>query len=368
MRSPLSRGSDRHVQPVPSDAPTSAPRSRAAERSQVRAASRRRVLRGAAHGALLVALVAGTAAYAGAGPSGGATSSDVASPSPAALALLPDALPDDAVLPEAASRSEARSPLARTVFITVDGVTQALTTREETVEDVLDEAGVEIATEDAVSHPLTSFVPAGTTVVVGRVTFVDGAERTEIPFETTETQDATRPRGEREVQTAGVVGVQTVVYRARLVDGVEVSREEVMRTVVEPVAEVVQVGTKAPTPTTTPRTVTSGSGTWVPGPVYAGDPRSIGRSMVAARGWGEDQWVCLDRLFTRESNWNPYAENRSSGAYGIPQALPGSKMGTVASDWRTNPATQITWGLNYIAGRYGTPCGAWAHSQSVGWY
>ena len=80
------------------------------------------------------------------------------------------------------------------------------------------------------------------------------------------------------------------------------------------------------------------------------------------------QCSALDWLWQRESGWNHRAANRSSGAYGIPQALPGSKMGTVASDWRTNPATQIAWGLNYIKGRYGNPGNAWAHSQSVGWY
>ena len=102
---------------------------------------------------------------------------------------------------------------------------------------------------------------------------------------------------------------------------------------------------------------------------YSGtDPRSIARAMVAARGWSSGQFDCLNALWTKESNWDPYAQNPSSGAYGIPQALPGSKMGTVAGDWRTNPETQITWGLNYIAGRYGTPCAAWSHSQAVNWY
>jgi hypothetical protein len=73
-------------------------------------------------------------------------------------------------------------------------------------------------------------------------------------------------------------------------------------------------------------------------------------------------------LWNRESGWNVYASNAGSGAYGIPQALPGSKMGSVGADWATNPATQITWGLNYVQGRYGTPCGAWASFQSKGWY
>ncbi len=105
-----------------------------------------------------------------------------------------------------------------------------------------------------------------------------------------------------------------------------------------------------------------------PAPVYSGDPRSIARSMLGSYGWSSDQFGCLDSLWMRESGWNPNAENPSSGAYGIPQSLPGSKMATAGSDWRTNPATQIRWGLGYISGRYGTPCGAWAHSESHGWY
>lgn len=98
-----------------------------------------------------------------------------------------------------------------------------------------------------------------------------------------------------------------------------------------------------------------------------GSAQAIGHDMVLARGWGEDEFACLVALFNRESGWNVYAAN-PSGAYGIPQALPGSKMATAGADWATNPVTQISWGLGYIAARYGTPCGAWGHSQSAGWY
>lgn len=98
------------------------------------------------------------------------------------------------------------------------------------------------------------------------------------------------------------------------------------------------------------------------------DPRGLGQSMAAERGWSDGQWSCLDSLWQRESNWDPTARNPSSGAFGIPQSLPGSKMATAGSDWETNPATQIAWGLGYIADRYGIPCAAWGHSQSVGWY
>jgi hypothetical protein len=99
---------------------------------------------------------------------------------------------------------------------------------------------------------------------------------------------------------------------------------------------------------------------------YTGN-RAIGCSILLQKGFGLDQMPCLDKLFTRESNWRVNASN-PSGAFGIPQALPGSKMATAGADWQTNPATQITWGLGYIQGRYSTPCGAWAHSEATGWY
>lgn len=102
--------------------------------------------------------------------------------------------------------------------------------------------------------------------------------------------------------------------------------------------------------------------------VSDGDPRAIARSLLPQFGFSADQFGCLDSLWTRESNWNPAAHNPSSGAHGIPQSLPGSKMASVGPDWATNPVTQITWGLGYIQDRYGSPCGAWGHSQSNGWY
>ncbi len=100
----------------------------------------------------------------------------------------------------------------------------------------------------------------------------------------------------------------------------------------------------------------------------ARDPKSVGRAMAAERGWTGSQWRCLESLWTKESGWKVRADNPTSSAYGIPQALPGSKMSSAGSDWRTNPVTQIRWGLGYIDDVYGTPCGAWAHSQAVNWY
>ncbi|MGC4745764.1 transglycosylase SLT domain-containing protein [Micromonospora sp. DT201] len=96
--------------------------------------------------------------------------------------------------------------------------------------------------------------------------------------------------------------------------------------------------------------------------------RKTGCALMIGAGFGIAEFPCLEKLWTKESGWNHKANNSSSGAYGIPQALPGSKMSSVASDWRTNPATQIKWGLGYIKGRYKTPCGAWSYFQNNGHY
>lgn len=101
------------------------------------------------------------------------------------------------------------------------------------------------------------------------------------------------------------------------------------------------------------------------------DPEStkgFALSEVESRGWDYSQYSCLVKLWERESNWRWNALNRSSGAYGIPQSLPASKMASAGADWRTNPETQVKWGLGYIEGRYGSPCSALAHSDRRGWY
>lgn len=91
-------------------------------------------------------------------------------------------------------------------------------------------------------------------------------------------------------------------------------------------------------------------------------------AQVTERGWSYDQFSCLVKLWERESNWRWNATNKSSGAYGIPQSLPASKMASAGADWRTNPETQIRWGLKYIDGRYGSPCAALVHSDEHNWY
>lgn len=99
------------------------------------------------------------------------------------------------------------------------------------------------------------------------------------------------------------------------------------------------------------------------------DPREIARQMMENKfGWGEEQFSCYNSIIMRESLWRWNADNPTSSAYGIPQALPGRKMASAGADWRTNPATQIKWGLGYVKERYGTPCSAWSFKRGHGWY
>jgi hypothetical protein len=97
--------------------------------------------------------------------------------------------------------------------------------------------------------------------------------------------------------------------------------------------------------------------------------RATARTMMAQKyGWGDGEFQCLSSLWQKESGWSYTAYNPGGGATGIPQALPGSKMASAGADWQTNAATQISWGLDYIARSYGTPCSAWSHSQAMNWY
>jgi len=102
-------------------------------------------------------------------------------------------------------------------------------------------------------------------------------------------------------------------------------------------------------------------------PPNPGTAQSIAYNMLPSFGFSHNQYGCLNNIYSRESGWRYNAEN-ASGAYGIPQALPGSKMASAGADWLTNPATQIKWGLGYIKSMYGSPCQAWAFWEGHGWY
>lgn len=265
------------------------------------------------------------------------------------------------------SRSVDRLPLddatQRTFTATVDGEPIEVTTLARTLAEALAGAGIEVGFLDEVSEPMNG---APTDVAIMRVTeSVETAEEA-IPFTTVRTETDSLYEGTEQVRTKGRDGFRTATKRILRKDG-EVISEEVLAEAVgsDPVDEVILVGTKErPAPAADSPAVAAPAG---PAP-SGGSPRAIAQEMLADFGWGQDQWGCLNSLWQRESNWNPSAHNPYSGAYGIPQSLPASKMASAGADYLTNPATQIRWGLGYIQGRYGSPCGAWGHSERTGWY
>lgn len=180
----------------------------------------------------------------------------------------------------------------------------------------------------------------------------------EIPFETITKDVSNGSDTTNRVIQAGKNGIKEVTYKVKYKDNVEIERIELSSKVVkEPVNKIVQIQTK----------VTSRSGSRASSGsalVYQQYAATVCRSY----GWSETDIDCLISLWNKESGWNPYAYNASSGAYGIPQALPGSKMASKGSDYQTNYQTQIDWGLSYISSRYGNPQNAWNHSQNKGWY
>jgi hypothetical protein len=117
-----------------------------------------------------------------------------------------------------------------------------------------------------------------------------------------------------------------------------------------------------------PGTATASTATAASAATSAATPRQIARQMLGSFGWSQRQFPYLNWLWNAESGWNKYAQNPYSGAYGIPQALPGAKMASAGPDWPSNARTQIRWGLRYIRATYGSPRLAWDHEVAYGWY
>ncbi|MFD6140462.1 ubiquitin-like domain-containing protein [Promicromonospora sp. NPDC060271] len=250
-------------------------------------------------------------------------------------------------------RDPVRFSTVKQVNIAVDGSVLEFHTTQSTVRGVFSEAGITLSDGDVTSVPPDAAAVDGMVVMVSRDASSSRTVTEVLPFETETIEDPSLPEGYESIRTAGVAGQVRVTYAVKTVGGAVVERTEVERKVIrKPVNEEVVVGTMDV----------------ATAPVDPGSARALGQAMAAERGWGADEFSCLDQLWQKESGWRWNADNPSSEAYGIAQANPGSKMATVGSDWLTNPATQIEWGLGYISGRYGTPCGAWAHSVEIGWY
>lgn len=186
-------------------------------------------------------------------------------------------------------------------------------------------------------------------------------EQEAIPFETI-TKDVSNEAKETSntVIQQGKEGIKEVTYRVKYQNDREIERTEVSSVVLqEPVNKIVQVKAKVTNRSSVGRTHISGS---------VAEYQAYAKTRCVAYGWSEADFNCLVSLWNKESNWNPNAYNTRTGAYGIPQALPASKMATAGTDYKTNYKTQINWGLSYIKSRYGSPSAAWNHSQRKGWY
>lgn len=236
------------------------------------------------------------------------------------------------------------------VTFRADGRTVRVLTFGPTVAQALAQAHLTLGAHDEISVKPTSPVSDLQVVTIHRVTYKYSVVRQDVPFDTVRSEDPNRASGTSAVLSAGQAGVRQVTYQLRFVDGKLAGRVVYTNRVVQqPVSQRTAVGTRPA------------------GPVASGTAQQIAAGMVSARGWGGDQFSCLVSLWNKESGWRTNAAN-SSGAYGIPQALPGSKMASAGPNWQSDAATQISWGLSYIASVYGNPCSAWAHSQATNWY
>jgi resuscitation-promoting factor RpfB len=223
-------------------------------------------------------------------------------------------------------------------------------THAATVGELLEEKGIQLEEDDSIQPSAETVITSNAQIFVTRVGLQIDTVEEEIPMPEETIDDPTMLFGTTRVRQEGSPGKKVVTYEIELENGEEVGRKIIQEVIAtQPQKRVVVRGTK----------------------VVIANPSAnvrLGERMAAQRGWTGEQWGCLYQLWQKESGWNHLAMNPSSGAYGIPQSLPGSKMATVGADWQTNPETQITWGMNYISGRYGTPCSAWSKSQAVGWY
>ena len=190
-------------------------------------------------------------------------------------------------------------------------------------------------------------------------------ETVEIPFETIKKEVSSSAQGEtvNKVLQEGQNGIKEITYKIKYQNEVEIERTQISEQVIqEPVNKIVQVSVQVSNRSTM-ASRNLGAAT-----ANAAEAQAYAKQRCSAYGWSENDYYNLVALWNKESHWNMYAQNRYSGAYGIPQALPGSKMASAGSDYLTNYQTQVNWGLSYIKSRYGNPTVALYHSQATGWY
>lgn len=242
------------------------------------------------------------------------------------------------------------------VTVVHDGKRTAVTTTDATASQLLSDLSLQLGPYDRLSPGKAAALHDGTVIRLTRVRHRAVIATRTVPYSVRSINDSSMPAGQTKIVTAGRTGLVRVAYAVIYVNGKRVGTTKVVRSVIRaPRTQVQRVGTHR----AAPRYTYSGS---------PGSAQSIARSMMMRDyGWGSDEFSCLVQMWNNESGWRTNAYN-PSGAYGIPQALPGSKMSSAGPDWQTSATTQIKWGLGYIASRYGTPCGAWGFWQAHNYY
>lgn len=235
---------------------------------------------------------------------------------------------------------------ATPVKINLYGNEIATRTRSETINELLKEKNIQLLEGDTLTPSGESAVTENASIFVTRVGKQIISVEESIAFQTEATLDPNQLDSYKQVTQAGVNGKKLVTYEVELRNNVEISRKELQSVVAsEPVTEKVIKGSKV---------------------IYSNPSENVtlGQSIANEMGWG-GEFSCIYNIFQRESGWDQTKRNRSSGAHGIPQALPGSKMGP---GWESDPVVQIRWGIGYMVSRYGSPCEAWEFWQRNFWY
>jgi hypothetical protein len=161
---------------------------------------------------------------------------------------------------------------------------------------------------------------------------------------------------------------QQVVYPPAVARAAKDQTQAELTAKQEAARQAVQQGSGQQAPSSTAASQQAASPAAGSASIASRSPQSIAQAMLGSFGWSASQFSCLEPLWAAESGWSVTASNPSTGAYGIPQAMPGSKMASAGPNWQTSATTQIRWGLGYIRSRYGSPCSAWNHEEAYGWY
>ena len=234
---------------------------------------------------------------------------------------------------------------AKEIFVDLFGKTESFRTQAKTVEDFLKEKKIVLGKDDGISIDLKTQISNGLNFRIWRNGKQTLTVEEPTDFQTETIQDANKDSGYKEIKETGEKGTKSVTYEVEMQNGKEISRKKINETEIKAAKkQVVIVGTKTSLP--------AGSHT----------------DWMTAAGISASDQGSANAIISQESGWRVNATNRSSGAYGIPQALPGSKMASAGSDWQTNPITQLKWMNSYVVGRYGSWQNAYAHKKSKGWY